>query len=295
MPPAAPLEFDALGTSWWIRAEGLESVLEGRVRDRLNDFDATWSRFRGDSLAMRLAAPADVGRADGERTVEFPAEAAPLGRLYRELHDLSGGSVTPFIGASLAQLGYDPDYSLQPHGEPVPAPRWGEDVDWDGRTVSARTPVVLDIGAAGKGLAVDLVCEILLGAGLTDFLVDAGGDMRRHGGTSDRIALENPFDTRQAIGVVELHDGALAASAVNRRAWGEGLHHVLDGLTGRPVRRVVASWVLAPDAMTADGLATALFFVPGVNLAERHDVHWLSVHSDGHAEGSPYFLEGLHR
>ena len=63
--------------------------------------------------------------------------------------------------------------------------------------------------------------------------------------------------------------------------------------TGEPVRRVVASWVLAPDALQADGLATALFFVPGHELAARYGVEWLTVHSDGHAEGSEYFLEGL--
>ena len=57
-----------------------------------------------------------------------------------------------------------------------------------------------------------------------------------------RIGLEHPYDATRAIGVVELRDGAMCASAVNRRVWGEGLHHVLDARTGLPVRTWAATW-----------------------------------------------------
>lgn len=287
-----PLEFDAIGTRWWIRAEGLTERIETDIRRRIDEFDGVWSRFRSDSTVARWAAePAPANGA--ERTLTLPAEAAPLGRLYRELHDLSGGSVTPFIGESLVRLGYDAAYSLTPHGPAVPAPVWGRDARWEDQTVSARGPVLLDIGAAGKGLLVDLVCGTLEDSGVSDYLVDAGGDLRHSGSMAERIGLESPFDSSRAIGVVAVQQQALAASGTARRAWGRGLHHVLDGLTGEPVRRVVASWVLAPEALQADGLATALFFVPGQELATRYGVEWLTVHSDGHAEGSEYFLEGL--
>jgi len=286
------LEFDAIGTRWWIRAGGLSEELAARVRERIEEFDGAWSRFRADSLVSRWAADWD-DRVPGERTLALPAEAAPLGRLYRELHELTEGSVTPFLGDSLVRLGYDASYSLVPHGPAIPAPAWGTEARWEGSTITASAPVLLDIGAAGKGLLVDLVCGILSEAGLPEFLVDAGGDLRHHGPGAERIALESPFDSSRAIGVVALRSSALAASGTSRRAWGDGLHHVLDGLTGEPVRRVVASWVLAPEAMLADGLATALFFVPGAELETRYGVEWLSVHSDGHAEGSAYFLEGL--
>ena len=53
----------------------------------------------------------------------------------------------------------------------------------------------------------------------------------------------------------------MAGSAVNRRTWGAGLHHIIDARTGAPATSVVASWAAAPDAGMADGLATAAFFV----------------------------------
>jgi thiamine biosynthesis lipoprotein len=79
---------------------------------------------------------------------------------------------------------------------------------------------------------------------------------------------------------------AIAGSAGNRRAWGDGWHHILDGATGRPVRSVVATWALASTAMLADALATALFFVPGEVLQRDHDVDWVRVLADGSAEWS---------
>ena len=96
-------------------------------------------------------------------------------------------------------------------------------------------------------------------------VVDAGGDIAVRG-APQRIGLEHPFDERRAIGVWEVADAALCASAVNRRAWGDGLHHVLDARTGAPVRTVAATWAVAPTAMRADAIATALFFDGGPRL-----------------------------
>ena len=69
-----------------------------------------------------------------------------------------------------------------------------------------------------------------------------------------RIGLEHPYDSRRAIGVIEVTDAALCASATNRRAWGDGLHHVLDARTGEPVRTIAATWAVAPTAMVADAI-----------------------------------------
>ena len=119
-----------------------------------------------------------------------------------------------------------------------------------------------------------------------DLVVDAGGDMRVRG-DAVRVGLEHPYDATRAIGVVELQDAALCASAVNRRAWGDGLHHVLDARTGAPVRTWAATWAIAPDAMRADAVATALFFDGGPELAASWGVEWVRMTTDGRAERSP--------
>ncbi|MGX5716538.1 FAD:protein FMN transferase [Arthrobacter sp. MAHUQ-56] len=274
--------FTGIGTHWVISAAlPLPPSLRARLKDRVERFDAAWSRFRTDSLVAAMA------REPG--SYSFPEEAAALGGLYATLYRMTAGAMTPLIGGSLERLGYDAGYSLEPAGPPLPAPAWESVLAWEGTTVTAGTPVVLDIGAAGKGLLVDLLAGELAAAGVEDFVVDGSGDLLARGTESVRVGLEHPYDPAQAIGIVDLADRALCASAANRRTWGDGLHHVLDGTTGQPVRTAVATWTLADSAMVADALATALFFVPGAVLEEEFDFSWLTVFSDGSAAWSPGF------
>ncbi|MDE8587952.1 FAD:protein FMN transferase [Arthrobacter sp. NQ4] len=274
--------FQAIGTGWHITTPlPLPAAVRTRVLGRVEKFDGEWSRFRADSRVAAMA------RRPGRYS--FPEEAAPLGELYRQLYDLTNGAMTPLIGGSLERLGYDAAYSLRAAGPPLPAPDWESVLTWSGTVLTAGAPVVLDIGAAGKGLLVDLLAQELAAAGVGGFVIDAGGDLLARGTGPVSVALEHPYNPAQAIGVVDLEGRALCASAANRRAWGDGLHHVLDGTTGQPVRTAVATWALAETAMVADALATALFFVPGALLQEAFDFSWLTVFSDGSAAYSTEF------
>lgn len=284
-PSWAEFSFDGIGTRWDISTPSpLSGALRRRLLDAVADYDAAWSRFRPDSLIAAAA------RQPGRYTL--PAGAAALGPLYATLYRLSGGAMTPLIGGSLEHLGYDAGYSLRPGGPPLPAPPWDGVLDWQGTVLTTRAPVVIDVGAAGKGQLADLLSAELRDGGISEHFIDASGDLVNAGSVPVKVGLEHPYDPARAIGIVSLGAGALCASAANRRAWGDGLHHVLDGTTGAPVRTVVATWAMAASAMVADALATALFFVEGPRLREEFDCSWLTVHSDGHAEYSADF-EGV--
>nr|WP_207949354.1 FAD:protein FMN transferase [Microcella frigidaquae] len=252
------------------------------VLARIAQFDRDWSRFRDDSLVSRIA------REPGSWTL--PADAEPLLDLYERLHAATDARLSPLVGASLERLGYDAAYRLQPAGDPLPAPRWQDSLSLrrtaDGLVLDTATPLLLDVGAAGKGYLVDLVGELLVQRGLPDTVVDASGDVRVRGERSIRVALENPFDPSKALGVVELRDQALCASATTRRAWGEGLHHIIDAITGRPVDAVVATWVIADSALVADGVATAMFLADPARLCRVFAVEWVRLMADGRLEAS---------
>jgi thiamine biosynthesis lipoprotein len=170
---------------------------------------------------------------------------------------------------------------------PDAVPRWQDALAWDGTHLATSSPVLLDVGAAGKGLLVDLVSELLAEAGIARSVVDGSGDLRIHD-VPMRIALEHPADASKAVGIAELRDGALSASAGNRRAIGE-LHHVLDAVTGLPAREVVATWAVAADDLTADGAATALFFDVDPAWLSRRGIAWVRMLHDGALEASPDF------
>lgn len=271
-------EFPAIGTHWLIDTpDPLDAQARGAVETLIDRFDREWSRFRDDSVVSALA----VG---GEVTA--PADAAAMLDLYVELSERTSGAVNPLIGASLARRGYDARYSLVDQGAAAAPSRWRDRVVWRDGRLRLDGPGVLDVGALGKGRLVDLVADALAAASVPAFVVDASGDLVVRGRT-ERIGLEHPYDPTRAIGVWEVTDAALCASAANRRAWGEGLHHVLDARTGEPVRTIVATWAVAPDAMTTDAAATALFFDGGERFAADHGVSWVRMTSAGRVEWSP--------
>ncbi|WP_108660988.1 FAD:protein FMN transferase [Acuticoccus kandeliae] len=280
------LRFEATGTQWKIRATpAIDAPLARTIRADIERFEATFSRFRADSLVAKLAAAPDGGRFD------FPAEAAGLFALYDALHAATGGRLDPLIGATLERLGYDRAYGFAAKPAPVgeARPSWPVDVTREGARVTTRRPLTLDFGAAGKGALVDRVTEALAASGRSEILVDAGGDMRHAGGRAIRVGLEDPRDAGRVIGVASLANAALCASAPNRRAWGPGLHHILDGRSGAPARGVAASWVVADSAAVADGVATALFLAAPDRLTERFRFEFVRLFDDGSAEHSPGF------
>jgi thiamine biosynthesis lipoprotein len=271
--------FDAIGAPWRIETDHpLDEGARAAVVGVIETFDREWSRFRPDSLVAQLAA------APG--SVSAPADAADMLEAFRRLDAATRGAVNPLVGASVAARGYDAAYAFVDHGA-LPAPRdWRERLTWSGGTLTLTEPALIDVGALGKGRLVDLVADALAPFVTGDLVVDASGDLAVRG-TAQRIGLEHPYDPRRAIGVIEVRDAALCASATNRRAWGDGLHHVLDARTGEPVRTIAATWAVAPTAMRADAVATALFFDGGPELAFEWDVQWVRMTSDGRVEWSP--------
>lgn len=285
VPPTATgsiWTFDAIGTSWAIdTALPLSPVARDAVAAVVDRFDREWSRFRDDSVISAVAS----GRT---ASVRAPADTDAMLALYDELDTATGGAVNPLVGDALARLGYDARLTLVPSGVPEPAPRWREVITWgDGRLTVAR-PSTIDVGALGKGRLVDLVLDEVRRHVDGDVVVDASGDLAVRGAPV-RVGLEHPYDATRAIGVVTVTGGALCASAINRRAWGDGLHHVLDARTGAPVRAYAATWALADTAMRADALATALFFDGGPELAVAWNAHWVRMHTDGRVEWSRGF------
>lgn len=286
--------FEAIGAPWRIDVtpgpdgEGARAEDRRAIEERIEQFDRDWSRFRPDSLVSTIA------RTGGSH--RLPADATALMQLYRGLYAASAGRMSPLVARSLDHLGYDATYRLTPAGDPIAAPDWESSIalhsDESGRlTLDAPAPVSLDIGAAGKGLLVDLVGAVLMELGAVATIVDASGDLRAWGETSIRVGLENPTNPELVVGVVEVRPGrALAASAPQRRQWGPELHHIVDATTGRPTAgEILATWAVAETAMLADGIATALFVTDPAALTDRFAVEWVRMHADGRLTSSPGF------
>lgn len=252
-------EWDVIGTHFVVRFGGEERADERALYEvcvkMSREFDALYSRYIPDSLVSRMS------RAPG--TYEVPTDLVHMLRLYQALYEKTGGLVTPTIGRTLEDIGLDSSYSLREKETVARAPEFLDAVRINDDThVTFHTPVLLDVGALGKGYLVDLLYTFLLSQGCAEFLVDGSGDIRYYSASNSSIAcgLEHPYDTSLAVGVLRIYTGALCASATNRRRWGTR-HHYINPLTNESPEEVVATWVYADNAALADGISTALFFV----------------------------------
>ncbi|MCX7621631.1 MAG: FAD:protein FMN transferase [Acidimicrobiales bacterium] len=130
-------------------------------------------------------------------------------------------------------------------------------------------PPPWNLNAIAKGFIVDLAVGQAVGlAGVLDVMVNAGGDICHFGEDSVLVGVEDPaapFDNAEPLVTVEVRNAAIATSGGGRRGWeigGQWYGHVLDPRTGQPVDHTVSASVLAPDAATADVVATICTVLP---------------------------------
>ena len=122
----------------------------------------------------------------------------------------------------------------------------------------------VDLGGIAKGYAIELAAQAMKRAGARSALVDVGGDMRvvgrREDGARWQVEVRDPRPGARAPMVLELEDAGVATSGDYARFFRVGektFSHIVDPRTGRAVRDVPSATVVAPDATTADALATA--------------------------------------
>lgn len=279
--------FEAIGTSWSIDVahplhEDEAQVLFAKIQARIEVFDRAYSRFRADSLVTEMST----------RTGTFilPEDAAPMMRLYEELYHVTKGAMTPLIGQVLVEAGYDASYSLQPKELHHP-PTWEQAMAFSPPSaLEVKQPIVLDVGAMGKGYLIDLVAELLLQAGIRSFCVEAGGDLRQSDekGGALRVGLEHPADATQVIGVAEIVGKSMCGSAGNRRVWST-FHHIIDPHTLTSPKNILALWVVADTTMLADAMTTALFFAPPEQLLKYYRFEYVILYPDYTVKVSPQF------
>lgn len=250
----------ALGTTWSVQVwDGLtEAALTSVLKDVVKttkEFDAVYSRFKPDSLVTKLSTVTGL--------VTVPKDMVAMLRLYELLNAATKGKINPAIGFALADTGYDATYSLTPKPSIRKTPPLADALTILGDTeLELHEPVLLDLGALGKGYLVDILFEQCRAAGWQRFLVNGSGDVRYYSSEGEPLTcgLEDPRDASKVIGTLALTSGAFCASAINRRQWGS-YHHYLDPERAQSPQTIAATFVTAGTAVLADGISSALFFV----------------------------------
>lgn len=158
----------------------------------------------------------------------------------------------------------------------VAAPAWR--LDLAKRTATHLTDCPLSLNAIAKGFIIERASAAAARVeGVAGLLLEIGGDLRVRGELAEPVALVDPRNDAEnaaTLTAVTVRDAALATSGAYRRGvnlGGRHFSHIIDPRTGQPADRVPGATVMAPDAATADALATAFsVMTPGesVRLAD---------------------------
>jgi thiamine biosynthesis lipoprotein len=221
--------------------------------------ESACSRFDQASEVMRLCATVDT--AVPVSSILFEAV-----RFAVAVAGLTNGAFDPTVGGLMEARGFNRNYRT---GLPVasglpagPRPSYRDlEVDAVHRTVTLHRPLVLDLGAVVKGLAIDLAARELVS--VRNYAIDAGGDILVRGHNRDgspwRVGVRHPRQPATVWCVLELSDAAVCTSGDYARR-GNGIeHHLVDPRTGNSPRELLSATVVAPNAMLADALSTAAF------------------------------------
>lgn len=159
----------------------------------------------------------------------------------------------------------------------------------DNEIIKLHDKVYIDLSTVAKGYAVDQIAELLASNGLTNYLVEIGGEMRVAGVKPNEenwyIAIEKPITGKRAIQrTIYIGDNAIASSGNYRNYYEENgvrYSHLINPQTGYPIQHnLVAVTVVAETALVADGLATVLIVMgadKGRALAEANQIAALFI------------------
>jgi len=198
------------------------------------------------------------------------------------------GAFDPTVGYAMETRGFNREYRT---GRIVrtglaPGAVSYQDVHLDParKTITLARPLILDLGAVAKGLAIDLAARELQPFG--DFAIDAGGDLYLGGCNADRepwsIGISHPRRAGELLDTVRVSNRAVCTSGDYERCVGIGPegHHILDARTGHSAKSAVSVTAVAPTAMMADALSTAAFVLgpaEGIRFFERMGVEGMIV------------------
>ncbi len=265
-----------MGTSWSVRAVDPPAELRAEIQGVLARVVAEMSHWEPGSNLSRF------NRAEPGRWQPLPPGFAHVLAAGLAIADASGGAFDPAMGALADLWGFGPTGP-----QPFPADeavaealaRSGRrHIEQDGARARRTAPAALDFSGIAKGYAVDVVAERLRGLGLSDFLVEIGGELRGEGIKPDGqpwwVDCEAVPGVAAAPLRIALHGLSIATSGDYRRGFeldGRRYAHTIDPRSGRPLENHVASVsVIHASCMHADAWATALGVLgpAGMVLAE---------------------------
>ena len=258
----------ALGTSYSIKVFSADTTnLEPQIDSVFRVVNQSLSTYIPDS---------DISRINrGDSGVEVDHMFAEVFEMSVRIHDQTNGYFDPTVGILVDAWGFGPGAAMEMDSTRVDSLLQFVGLEKVSLTPDSRFTMKvpgmrLDFNAIAKGYAVDRLGVLLEGRGVSDYLVEVGGELRTLGINQLKeqpwvVGIDDPqvLEGRKIKRIITLRDRAMASSGNYRKfrvdsVSGKKYVHTVDPHSGfTKDSRILAVSVLAQTCMEADGFATA--------------------------------------
>ena len=276
-------EFFAMNTFVSAKVKGFaaEDTADG-ISSLVRELDSKQlSRYTSGSEISRINSEAETVLSDEMR--DYITELLEVGKM-------SGGKFDIALGAVSDLWSFNDSPRVPSSDELTEAlSRSGSDkLSLSGNTLTRADGCIIDLGSAGKGIALDKVKSYLSDKKISFAVVSVGGSVLLYGKGSFNVGVRDPWgEAGRSVMTVKLGAGCVSTSGSYERCFEQGgkrYHHILDPDTGLPVENgLVSVTVISDSGLLSDALSTACFVLGaegGAKLAAKYGCEAIFITED---------------
>lgn len=276
-------EFFAMDTFVSAKVKGFAAKdAAGGISTLVRELDSKQlSRYTPGSEISRINSEAETVLSDEMR--DYITELLEVGKM-------SGGKFDIALGAVSDLWSFNDSPRVPSSDELTEAlSRSGSDkLSLSGNTLTRADGCIVDLGSAGKGIALDKVKSYLSDKKISSAVVSVGGSVLLYGKGSFNVGVRDPWgEAGRSVMTVKLGAGCVSTSGSYERCFEQGgkrYHHILDPDTGLPVENgLVSVTVISDSGLLSDALSTACFVLGaegGAKLAAKYGCEAIFITED---------------
>ena len=276
-------EFFAMDTFVSAKVKGFAAKdAAGGISTLVRELDSKQlSRYTSGSEISRINSEAETVLSDEMR--DYITELLEVGKM-------SGGKFDIALGAVSDLWSFNDSPRVPSTDELTEAlSRSGSDkLSLSGNTLTRADGCIIDLGSAGKGIALDKVKSYLSDKKISSAVVSVGGSVLLYGKGSFNVGVRDPWgEAGRSVMTVKLGAGCVSTSGSYERCFEQGgkhYHHILDPDTGLPVENgLVSVTVISDSGLLSDALSTACFVLGaegGAKLAAKYGCEAIFITED---------------
>ena len=257
------------GTTFAITYQGTKNY-EEEINDLLHQFDMSLSTYIDSSIISRININEENVKTD-ELFKQFFEKSHEVYKISDGYFDITVAPLVNAYGFGFSKKA-DVDSALI---DSIMTFVGMDKVDFrDGKVFKSDPRLMLDGNAIAQGQSVDFIANFLENQGITNYLVEIGGEVRAKGindrAETWRVGIDKPIEhsdeqNRSLQAIIHLNHKSLATSGNYRKFYEKDdvkYGHSINPKTGYPaMHSILSATIIADDCMTADAYATTCMVI----------------------------------